>query len=156
MLLSLKSKLLAAISAIVILTGLAIAGIVIQRYSGALRQEMMGQSENLAHGIALDAADRILINDLVGLQKMLDQQRRIQPALAYLFILKDGQVLAHTFDQGLPAGEDGARLFVHGASGDCGCRVRAPRRREPRTSRRGKAPCELRGPRLSPRVPRVI
>jgi two-component system response regulator HydG len=104
MLLSLKSKLLATISVIVILTGLAIAGVVTQRYSGALHQEMMGQSENLAHGIALDAADRILINDLVGLQKMLDQQRRIQPALAYLFILKDGQVLAHTFDQGLPAG----------------------------------------------------
>ncbi|MFH1596397.1 MAG: sigma 54-interacting transcriptional regulator [Pseudomonadota bacterium] len=104
MLLSLKSKLLATISAIVILTGLAIAGIVTQRYSGALRQEMMGQSENLAHSIVLDAADRILINDLVGLQKMLDQQSRIHPALAYLFILKDGQVLAHTFDQGLPAG----------------------------------------------------
>ena len=104
MLLSLKSKLLATISVVVILTGLAIAGIVTQRYSGALRQEMMGQSETLAHGIAQDAADRILINDLVGLQKMLDQQRRIHPALAYLFILKDGQVLAHTFDQGLPAG----------------------------------------------------
>ena len=104
MLLSLKGKLLASISAIVILTGLAIAGIVTQRYSGALRQEMMGRSKDLAHGIALDAADRILINDLVGLQKMLDQQRRIHPDLAYLFILKDGQVLAHTFDQGLPAG----------------------------------------------------
>jgi two-component system response regulator HydG len=104
MLLSLKSKLLATISAIVILTGLAIAGIVTQRYSGALRQEMMGQAENLAHGIALDAADRILINDLVGLQKMLDQQSRIHPAVVYLFILKEGQVLAHTFDQGVPAG----------------------------------------------------
>jgi HAMP domain-containing protein len=104
MLLSLKSKLLASISAIVILTGLAIAGIVTQRYSGALRQEMMGQSDNLAHSIAQAAADLILINDLVGLQKMLDQQRRINPALAYVFILKDGQVLAHTFDQGVPGG----------------------------------------------------
>jgi transcriptional regulator with GAF, ATPase, and Fis domain len=104
MLLSLKSKLLASISAIVILIGLAIAGIVTQRYSGALRQEMAGQSENLAHAIALDASDRILINDLVGLQKMLDQQRRIHPDLAYVFILKDGQMLAHTFDQGVPAG----------------------------------------------------
>jgi DNA-binding NtrC family response regulator/HAMP domain-containing protein len=104
MLQSLKSKLLVSISAIVILTGLAIAGIVTQRYSGALRQEMMGQSRDLAHGIALDASDRILINDLVGLQKMLDQQRRIHPALAYLLILKDGRVLAHTFDHGLPVG----------------------------------------------------
>ena len=100
---SLKSKLLATISAIVILTGLAIAAIVTQRYSGALRQEMIGRSENLAHSIALDAADRILINDLAGLQKMLDQQRRIHPALDYLLIIKDGQVLAHTFDQGVPA-----------------------------------------------------
>ncbi|MFA5110343.1 MAG: sigma 54-interacting transcriptional regulator [Desulfobaccales bacterium] len=103
MLLSLKSKLLASISAIVILTGLAIAGIVTQRYSGALRQEMMGQSEYLAHAIALDAADRIFINDLVGLQKMLDQQRRTHPGLAYLFILKDGHVIAHTFEKGMPA-----------------------------------------------------
>jgi two-component system response regulator HydG len=102
MLLSLKSRLLASISAIVILTGLTIAGIVTQRYSIALRQEMMGQAENLAHGIALEASDRILIHDLVGLQKMLDQQRRSHPALAYLFILKDGQVLAHTFEQGVP------------------------------------------------------
>jgi len=112
MLLSLKSKLLATISAIVILTGLAIAGIVTQRYSGALRQEMMGQSENLAHSIALDAADRILINDLVGLQKIMDQQSRIHPGLAYLFILKDGQVLAHTFDQGVPAALLEANLAV--------------------------------------------
>jgi DNA-binding NtrC family response regulator/HAMP domain-containing protein len=104
MLRSLKSKLLLSISAIVILTGLAIAGIVTQRYSGALRQEMMGQSKNLAHGIALDAADRVLINDLVGLQKMLDQQRRTHPGLAYLFILKDGHVIAHTFEKGMPAG----------------------------------------------------
>jgi two-component system response regulator HydG len=104
MLPSLKSKLLASISAIVILTGLAIAGIVTQKYSGALRQEMMGQSENLAHAIALDAADRIFINDLVGLQKMLDQQRRTHPGLDYLFILKDGHVIAHTFEKGMPAG----------------------------------------------------
>lgn len=104
MLPSLKSKLLASISAIVILTGLAIAGIVTQKYSGALRQEMMGQSENLAHAIAMDAADRIFINDLVGLQKMLDQQRRTHSGLDYLFILKDGHVIAHTFEKGMPAG----------------------------------------------------
>lgn len=104
MLLSLKSKLLATVSAIVILTGLAIAGIVTQRYSGALRQEMMGQSEKLAHSIAHEASDRILINDLVGLQKLLDEQRRIHPNLAYVFIFKDGRILAHTFDQGVPAG----------------------------------------------------
>ena len=103
MLLSLKSQASATISGIVILTGLAIAGIVTQRYSGVLRQEMMGQSENLAT-VSPSMPPTGFINDLVGLQKMLDQQRRIHPALAYLFILKDGQAFAHTFDHGLPAG----------------------------------------------------
>ena len=33
---------------------------------------MVGQVENAAQTIALDAADKILVNDLVALQRMLD------------------------------------------------------------------------------------
>jgi hypothetical protein len=67
---SLKSSLLVTIAFFVILSGLAIALLVTQRYSAALHATLMGQSENMAHAIALEAADRILINDLVGLQKL--------------------------------------------------------------------------------------
>jgi DNA-binding NtrC family response regulator/HAMP domain-containing protein len=99
---SLKSKLLLAVSALVILSGLVIAFLVTQRYSGALRKALVGQAANVAHTVALDAADKILVNDLVALQKMLDQQTRSNPALGYLFILREGRILAHTFDQGVP------------------------------------------------------
>ena len=50
--------------------------------------------------MALEAADRILINDLVGLQKLLDQQRRGNPGVGYLFVVKEGRILAHTFEKG--------------------------------------------------------
>ncbi len=101
---SLKGTLLAVISLFVMLSGLTIALLVTQRYSSSLRETMLGQSDNLAHAIALDAVDKILINDLVGLQKMLDQQMKSNPSLGYLFVLRDGRVLAHTFGQGVPAG----------------------------------------------------
>ncbi len=101
---SLKSSLLVAIALFVIFSGLAIALLVTQRYSAALQATISGQSENLAHAVALEAADRILINDLVGLQKLLDQQLRSNPGLSYLLVVKEGRVLAHTFQKGVPAG----------------------------------------------------
>src|SRR5512137_682862 len=100
---SLKSKLLLAVSALVIASGLVIALLVTHQYSSALRKAMVGQVENAAQTIALDAADKILVNDLVALQRMLDQQIQSNKALGYLLILRDGQVLAHTFEHGVPA-----------------------------------------------------
>jgi DNA-binding NtrC family response regulator/HAMP domain-containing protein len=99
---SLKSKLLLAVSALVIASGLVIALLVTRQYSAALRQAMIGQVESSAQTIALDAADKILINDLVSLQKMLDQQIQSNADLGYILILRDGHVLAHTFDSGVP------------------------------------------------------
>ncbi len=101
---SLKGSLLLAIAFFVVLSGLAIAFLVTQRYSAALRATIAGQAENLAHAVALEATDRILINDLVGLQKLLDQQLRSNPGLSYLFVVKDGRILAHTFASGVPVG----------------------------------------------------
>ena len=100
---SLKSKLLGLVSALVIFSGLIIAVLVTRQYSAALHQAMMGQAGNMAHAVALDAADKILTNDLVGLQRMLEQQTASNPVVGYLFVIRDGQVLAHTFEGGMPA-----------------------------------------------------
>ena len=100
--LSLKSKLLLAVSLLVIGSGLLISILVTQRYSSSLFQSMSAQAENLAHTIELDATDKILTNDLVALQKMLDYKIRSNPMVAYLFVLRDNRVLAHTFSQGIP------------------------------------------------------
>ena len=99
---SLKSKLLLAVSALVIASGLVITLLVTRQYSAALRQAMVGQVESAAQTIALDAADKILVNDLVSLQRMLDQQIQSNADLGYLLILRDGRVLAHTFERGVP------------------------------------------------------
>jgi len=94
---SLKSKLLLAVSALVIGSGILISLVVTQRYSKSLFEAVTAQTENLAHAVALEATDKILVNDLVALQKMLDHQLRSNPSIAYLFILRDDLILAHTF-----------------------------------------------------------
>ncbi len=101
---SLKSKLVVAASVLVIGSGLLISLLVTQRYSSSLLETMAAQAENLAHAVALEAADKILINDLVALQKMLDHQIRSNPAISYVFICRDDHVLAHTFGKGVPLG----------------------------------------------------
>jgi DNA-binding NtrC family response regulator/HAMP domain-containing protein len=101
---SLKTNLLGGIALFVVLSGLAIAFLVTQRYSAALQATIVSQSENLAHAVALEAADRILINDLVGLQKLLDQQMHGNPGVGYIFVVRKGRILAHTFSKGVPAG----------------------------------------------------
>ncbi|MCG6533809.1 MAG: HAMP domain-containing protein, partial [Syntrophales bacterium LBB04] len=99
---SLKSKLLIGVAALVIGSGVLISLLVTQRYSRSLSEALAAQAEYLTHAVALEAADLILINDQVALQKMLDHQLRSNPSLSYLFVLKDGKVLAHTFQNGVP------------------------------------------------------
>jgi transcriptional regulator with GAF, ATPase, and Fis domain len=100
---NLKSRLLVGASALVIGSGLLISSLVSQRYSRSLFESLTAQAGNLAHAVALEAADKILINDLVALQKMLDHQKRSNASIAYLFVQRNGQVIAHTFPGGIPA-----------------------------------------------------
>lgn len=111
---SLKSKLLLLVSALVIGSGLLISLVVTQRYSKSLLEAVTAQAENLAHATALEATDKVLINDLVALQKMLDHQLRSNPSIAYLFILRDDLILAHTFTKGVPVDLISANEFVPG------------------------------------------
>ncbi len=100
---SLKSKLLLAVSALVIGSSLLISLLVTQRYSSSLFETMTGQAANLAHSVALECADMILTRDLFALQKTLNLQVRSNPAISYLFVYQNGKVLAHTFAKGFPA-----------------------------------------------------
>jgi transcriptional regulator with GAF, ATPase, and Fis domain len=100
---TLRGKLLVAVFALVVGSGLIISLLVTQRYSDSLRTAITAQAENLAHAVALEATEKILTNDLVALQKMLEHQMRSNPSLAYLFVYRDGLVLAHTFTKGVPA-----------------------------------------------------
>ncbi len=99
---TLKQALLLAIALLVVASGTVISQIVTHRYGRSLTQEAVARAENIAHNLALDAADKILINDLVALQKLLDDQVSSEPNIAYLFVVKDDRILTHTFDNGVP------------------------------------------------------
>ncbi|MEE8542196.1 MAG: HAMP domain-containing protein, partial [Desulfobacterales bacterium] len=109
---SLRSKLLIAVSALVIFSSALVSLLVTQRYSQSIFNTARAQAENLAHTLALEAADKILINDLVGLQKMLDGQMANNSFIAYLFVIRNKSVLAHTFVNGMPIDLIQANTFL--------------------------------------------
>jgi two-component system response regulator HydG len=100
---NLKGRLLAGVFALVVLTGLSVALLASYRYAASLHAELTAQANSLASALALQATDMVLVNDLVGLQQTLDRQQASNSNLAYLAVVRDGRVLAHTFTKGLPA-----------------------------------------------------
>jgi transcriptional regulator with GAF, ATPase, and Fis domain len=100
---SLKHTLLLTVAILVIISGILISQVVTHRYSVGLLEGAVAQAENIAHKLALDAADKVLINDLVALQKLLDDQLFSNPAVGYLFVVQDNQVITHTFPAGVPS-----------------------------------------------------
>ena len=114
---SVKGRLLLAIIGLIVGSGLIISFLVTYRYSQALYAAATTHAENLSHQIVLQAADKILTNDLVSLQKLIDHHMRSHSSLSYLFIFKDGEVLAHSFPDGLPANLIGANLVESGGEG---------------------------------------
>jgi two-component system response regulator HydG len=120
--------LLLAIIGLIVSSGLIISSLVTYRYSQVLNASATTHAENLSHQIVLQAADKILINDLVSLQKLIDHHMRSHASLSYLFIVKNGEVLAHSFPEGLPVnlieingvetGSEGSILKIRDESGD--------------------------------------
>ncbi len=101
---SLRSKMVIPVSLLVIISGLLISVSVSQSYRKSILETMYAQAENVAHAVALEAADRILTHDFVTLQKILDHHMNSHPNVAFLLIERDGLVLAHTFKKGIPEG----------------------------------------------------
>jgi len=99
---SLRSKLVISVSALVIGSGLLISLLETNRFSNSLQEAAVAQGEYLSRAVALEAANKILINDLISLQNLLNYQLESHPALAYLFVIKDNRILAHTFSEGIP------------------------------------------------------
>ena len=93
---------LLAVAILVIGSGFIISLLETNRFSKSLQQGAITQGEYLSRAVALEATNKILINDLIGLQNLLNHQLHSNPLVSYLFITKDGNVLAHTFPDGIP------------------------------------------------------
>ena len=105
---SLKSKLLLAVFTLVLGSGLSISLLVTHRYSVNLLENLVTQGQYLSKTLALEATDKILTNDVVALQKLLSDQTGSNPNVGYLFVVRNGRILAHTFAKGFPMGLIGA------------------------------------------------
>ena len=107
--LSLRSKLMISVSALVIGSGLFISLLETRRFSNSLREAAVTQGEYLSQELALETTNKILTNDLIALRTMLDNHLASHPSVAYLFVVKDEQILAHTFSGGFPVPPNGGR-----------------------------------------------
>ncbi|PTN32807.1 sigma 54-interacting transcriptional regulator [Desulfonatronum sp. SC1] len=99
---SLKGTLLAAVAGLVALSTLLVTLLASHRYAQSLEQTLAAQTENVGRALAAEAADLVLVNDLVSLRNMLDRHRTAHPSLSYLFIIREGRVLASTFGGEIP------------------------------------------------------
>jgi len=99
---SLRSKLMISVSALVIGSGVVISFIETRRFSNSLHEAAAKQGEYISRAVALEATNKVLINDLVSLQNLLNYQLDSNPSITYLFVIKDDQILAHTFADGIP------------------------------------------------------
>ena len=101
---SLKGTLLLSVASLVVGSCLLVAVLASQRYAEALGANLQAQAENQAHSLSLQVSDIILMNDLIGLHKALTNHVQSHPHVDYAFVIRQGQLLAHTFEQGVPQG----------------------------------------------------
>ncbi|WP_051434634.1 sigma-54-dependent Fis family transcriptional regulator [Desulfonatronum lacustre] len=99
---SLKGTLLVAVTGLMALSTLLVALLASHRYAQSLEQTLAAQAENVGRALAAEAADLVLVNDLVSLRNMLERHRVAHPSLTYLFVVREGRVLASTFGSEVP------------------------------------------------------
>ncbi len=100
---SLKTKLVLMVSLLVIGSGLILSLLEAHRFSRSLYHAAVNQGVYLSQALALEATNKILTNDLIALQNLLNVELKNNALLSYLFVVKDGQILAHTFtERGIP------------------------------------------------------
>ncbi|GAB4400550.1 MAG: HAMP domain-containing protein [Anaerolineales bacterium] len=102
---SVRVKILGMALGLVLLLGIGITIQVWASLTYILQAQIQNQSVISAHDLAARATDPILLNDLVGLQKLLLETQQNNPDVIYAFIVNnDRQILAHTFGDGFPLG----------------------------------------------------
>ncbi len=100
---SVRVKMMGMALGLVLLLGIGILWQVRASLTRTLQLQLENQSVTIASDLAARATDPILLNDLVALQKLLEDTQANNPTLRYAFIVdKYGRVLVHTFGSGFP------------------------------------------------------
>lgn len=101
---SLKLRFILVVSALVLLSGAVVAGVAGYHYGNSLEKAALARAQGIALGLSLQTADYVLINDRISIQRLLESEARGNPDIAYIFLVRDGDILGHTFDRGVPEG----------------------------------------------------
>lgn len=100
---SIRTKIFGIVLSLMVLLGVGVTFQVRSVLRQLLEQRLQEQSLSIARDVAARAADLILINDLYGLQTLLEDTQANYSDVRYGFVLDgDGRPLAHTFGVGFP------------------------------------------------------
>jgi signal transduction histidine kinase len=102
---SVRTKILGIVLVLVVLLGVGITVQVRIVLQNALVSQLQEQSVSITRDVAARATDLILINDLFALHQLLVETQTNNPDVRYAFIVdEEGEIIAHTFGSGFPAG----------------------------------------------------
>ena len=113
---SVRTKILGIVLSLMLLLGLGVTFQVRNLLEQTLRGRLEEQSLSIANDLAARSTDLILINDVYGLHRLLQDTLANNTDVRYAFIVdREGQVIAHTFGEGFPPG----LLEANGCADDC-------------------------------------
>lgn len=112
--LSLFAKFTAGISFAIILFGTISLLVVKKSVLSSLEKEFEKRGYFITRTLAEQSLSYLLTDDAVKLNMLINEVKAIDPTVFYAFIVNDkGEVLAHTFNHGIPMGIISANLLSH-------------------------------------------
>jgi two-component system, NtrC family, sensor kinase len=115
--LSLRSKIILGITAVVLVFGLFSALFVSRVATNAMVGEIKKRGLSLGLSLAARTADPMLALDFLRLKNMVDEVKDSSDDIIYVFVQeKTGQVMSHTFKSGFPVNLKAANQVPPGAS----------------------------------------
>ncbi len=101
---NIRSKIIGIVLGLVCLLGLTVTWQVRHLLSGVMYTQLSEQGVAFTRDLAARSTDPILLNDLYGLHRLLQDTQDNHSHVRYAFIVDaEGDVLAHTFNGGFPA-----------------------------------------------------
>ncbi|MBI4826839.1 MAG: HAMP domain-containing histidine kinase [Nitrospirae bacterium] len=104
----LKAKFLIATSLVIILLGFLTALFVNKVWTHSLKHELTHHGLIITKNLSANSTDFILTQNILKLQNLIDDMMKNEEDISYIYLISSkGMVMAHTFEDGFPAGLKG-------------------------------------------------
>ena len=100
--LPLKYSLLVVFTLFLFIFSVFMAVFLINYFSRIMKREITCNGQMLSKILADSITEQILTDDYVGILKAFEEVQDKDPAVAYIFVEKEGRVIVHTFTTGFP------------------------------------------------------